>query len=78
MALKCGKADIFLDILCQDTKEWQNALNFIEKLPPTNACNFLELYGPMLLENMEQETLAVIRKVLKSKGTGLRKGNLWN
>jgi hypothetical protein len=68
LALKCQKPEMFLDILCQDTKEWANALRFIEKLPPSKACQFLELYGPGLLENLEQETLKLIRQVIVSKG----------
>jgi hypothetical protein len=68
LALKCQKPEVFLDILCQDTREWAKALRFIEQLPVAKACTFLEMYGPVLLENMEKDTLRVIRKVIESKG----------
>lgn len=68
LALKCGKPDIFIDILIQDTKEFSEALNFIEKLPPVSACTFLELYGSLLLENAEIETIKIIKTLIAAKG----------
>jgi len=68
LALKCQKPDIFIDILTQDTKEFMEALRFIEKLPPSSACNFLQLYGSLLLENIEDETIKIIRKLIAAKG----------
>uniref|UniRef100_A0A1I8BXT0 RING-type domain-containing protein n=1 Tax=Meloidogyne hapla TaxID=6305 RepID=A0A1I8BXT0_MELHA len=67
LALKCQKPDIFIDILTQDTKEFIEALRFIEKLPAANACNFLELYGSILLENVENETIKIVRKLIAAK-----------
>jgi hypothetical protein len=32
------------------------------------ACNFLELYGSLLLENVEEETIKLIRKLIAAKG----------
>uniref|UniRef100_A0A914M6T4 Vacuolar protein sorting-associated protein 11 homolog n=1 Tax=Meloidogyne incognita TaxID=6306 RepID=A0A914M6T4_MELIC len=67
LALKCQKPDIFIDILTQDTKEFMEALRFIEKLPASSACNFLQLYGSLLLENIEDETIKIIRKLIAAK-----------
>nr|CAD2184080.1 unnamed protein product [Meloidogyne enterolobii] len=67
LALKCQKPDIFIDILTQDTKEFTEALRFIEKLPASSACNFLQLYGSLLLENIEDETIKIIRKLIAAK-----------
>ena len=71
MALKCKKAEIFLGILCQDTNEWGNALEFIAGHPAPIACKYLEYYGPILLENLEDETVEVIKKLIVSKGLSI-------
>uniref|UniRef100_A0A914GXB7 RING-type domain-containing protein n=1 Tax=Globodera rostochiensis TaxID=31243 RepID=A0A914GXB7_GLORO len=73
LALKCNRPQTFLDILCQNTREWERALAFISECPPLMACDFLEIHGPILLEHSEQEALLLIRRLICLKDVDLKK-----
>lgn len=43
-------------------------MRFIEKLPTPMACEFLEVHGPALLDNCEQLTLELIKRLICEEG----------
>ncbi|KAL3121769.1 hypothetical protein niasHT_001997 [Heterodera trifolii] len=64
LAAKSDRPFTFLDILCQDTREWGKAVKFISERPPSVSCELLETYGQILLEHVEEQTLALIGRLI--------------
>lgn len=61
-------SNLYISILIEDLKDYSKALDYIEKLPPIEIGNYLELYSTVLMENCEEEMIKVLSKIAFLKG----------
>ncbi|CAG8448752.1 2420_t:CDS:10 [Acaulospora colombiana] len=60
LAKKFGEHDLYLKIQIEDVEDYQNALEYIRKLGPSEANRNLQKYGKILLNHLPQPTTQLL------------------
>ncbi|OVA10630.1 Clathrin [Macleaya cordata] len=74
VAKKAGKHEWYLKILLEDLDEYQEALQYISSLEPSQAGITMKEYGKVLVEHKPVETIEILMKLCTEEGESSKRG----
>ncbi|XP_010244136.1 PREDICTED: vacuolar protein-sorting-associated protein 11 homolog isoform X1 [Nelumbo nucifera] len=74
VAKKSGKHELYLKILLEDLGRYQEALEYISSLEPSQAGATVKEYGKILIEHRPMETIEILMKLCTEEAESAKKG----
>ncbi|KAF8380784.1 hypothetical protein HHK36_028278 [Tetracentron sinense] len=74
VAKKAGKHEWYLKILLEDLDRYQEALEYIFSLEPSQAGVTMKEYGKILVEHMPGETIEILLRLCAEEGESSKRG----
>ena len=72
LAEKHSKHDLYLKIVIENDKDYQQALQYISSLDPVQADSHMRTYGSVLIQNVPQEFTESLKSlIVRSQETGV-------
>lgn len=76
VAKKAGRHELYLKILLEDLGRYDEALQYISRLDPSQAGVTIKEYGKILIEHKPRETILILLKLCTEEGKPAKKGSL--
>ncbi|GAB4859345.1 Vacuolar protein sorting-associated protein 11 [Ancistrocladus abbreviatus] len=76
VAKKAGRHELYLKILVEDLGRYEEALQYISSLEPSQAGVTVKEYGKILIEHKPEETITILMRLCTDNGRPSKKGAL--